>query len=237
VLATGTDAQVRQRQVAGNQAGLQQFGRDFVRLQVAGLHFAGKPLRSLGDVPLATVVGGNLQHKTVTAGGNGFSLTHGRLQLRVEPRAITNDAQRDVVVVEALGLTTQGPEEQIHQGTDFLGRALPVFTGKREQGQHFDLGLGAHLDHCPYRIDTRFVPGDARQEAFFRPAIIPIHDDRDMARHHGGHSLLGLFHESALTLIRPSSPLLFAWWPHRYQLRPCRSASGCQPPHGALRLR
>src|SRR5450830_205878 len=223
--------------VTGDQAGLQQFGRDLVRPQMASLHFAGKPLRSLGDVPLATIVGSDLQHKTVTASSNGLGLTHGRLQLRMEPRAITNDAQSDVVVVEALGLTTQGPEEQIHQGTDFFGRALPVFTGESEQGQHFDLGLGAHLNHRPYCIDTRFVPGDTGQKAFFRPAIIPIHDDRDMARHHGGHSLLGLFHESALTLIRPSSPLLFVWWPHQHQLRPCRSASGCQPPHGALRLR
>jgi hypothetical protein len=40
----------------------------------------------------------------------------------------------------------------------------------------------------PNRIHTRFMPGDTRHKAFFRPAIIAIHDDRDMARHRTAQS-------------------------------------------------
>src|SRR5471032_1373540 len=166
---------------------------------MAGLHFPRQALRCLGNIPLAAVVGCDLQHKTVAAGSDRLSFAHGRLQLRMEPRTVADDAQADVVLVQALGLTTQCLEEQVHQGTDFLGRALPVFTGEREQGQHLDLGLGTHLDHGTHSIDTRFMPGNAWHKALLRPAIIPVHDDRDMARHHGGHSLLGLFHEGVLT--------------------------------------
>ncbi len=194
MLTAGADTQVRQRQITGCQAGLQQVRRDVIRTQVSSLHFTGQTLGSLGDIPLPAVVGRDLQNKTIAARRRGFRLAHRRLQFRMEARAVTNDPQTDVVVVEALGLATQRLEEQVHQGADFIGGALPVLTGEGKQGEHLDLGLGTHLDHRPHRIDTGLVAGDARQETLLGPAIVAIHDDRHMARHRGWHSLLGLFH-------------------------------------------
>ncbi|MNO84707.1 hypothetical protein D3C76_760570 [compost metagenome] len=83
-LATGTDTQVGQRQLARGQAGLQQTRRNVVRAQMAGLYFPRQALGSLGDVPLATVVGRDLQYEAVVAGGQRFGLTHGSLQLGME---------------------------------------------------------------------------------------------------------------------------------------------------------
>ncbi len=215
VLATGTDTQVRQRQVARGQTGLQQIGCDVFRTQVSGLDLSRQSLRCLRDIPLTAVIGGYLQDKSIGAGRHGLGFTHGSLQLWMKTRAIANDAQADVVVVEALGLTTQGLEEQIHQSADLIGRTLPVLAGKGEQGQHFDLGLGTNFNDGTYRIHARFMPGDTRHKAFFRPAIVTIHDDRDMARHRGRCSLLCLIHENA-TLIRPSGLFLSAPDPRRF---------------------
>ncbi|MNL17844.1 hypothetical protein D3C87_1389640 [compost metagenome] len=138
MLATGADAQVRQRQIASRQTGLQQIRGDVFRTQVPGLNFPRQTLSGLRDIPLATVVGGDLQDETVGASGHVLGFTHGGLKLRMKPRTVTDDSQADVVVIEALGLTPQCLEEQIHQGTDLIGRALPVLTGEREQGQYLD---------------------------------------------------------------------------------------------------
>lgn len=158
------------------------------------LNFPRQALSGLGDIPLTAIVGSDLQNEAVTTRSHRLRLAHCSLQLRMETRTIANDAQADVVFIEAFGLAAQCLEEQIHQGADFIGRPLPVLTGEGKQGQHLDLGLGAHLDHRANSINTRFMPGDAGHEAFFCPAIVAIHDDRDMARHRGRRTLLGLVH-------------------------------------------
>ncbi|MNH09764.1 hypothetical protein D3C79_692250 [compost metagenome] len=84
VLATGTDAQIGQRQVTCCQAGLQQLGGDVVRTQVAGLNFARQALGGLSDIPLATIIGSDLQDETIATSRQRLGLTHGGLQLRVE---------------------------------------------------------------------------------------------------------------------------------------------------------
>ncbi|MNN86721.1 hypothetical protein D3C81_2041650 [compost metagenome] len=70
------------------------------------LNFSSQSLRGLRDIPLTAVVGGDLQNETIGTGRHGLGLTHGCLKLGMEARTVTNDAQADVVVVEALGLTT-----------------------------------------------------------------------------------------------------------------------------------
>ncbi|MCY1446071.1 hypothetical protein D9M71_626170 [compost metagenome] len=112
----------------------------------------------------------------------------------METRTVTDDTQADVVVVEALGLAAQRREEQLHQRTDLFGGALPVFAGEGEQGQYLDPGLGTDFDDRANGVDTRLVPGNAGQQAFLRPAVVAIHDDRDMTRHRGRRRWLGLFH-------------------------------------------
>ena len=74
VLATGADAQVGQRQVARCQARLQQFGGDVFRAQMPGLHFTRQALGGLGDIPLTTVVGGDLQDEAIAACGQRLGL-------------------------------------------------------------------------------------------------------------------------------------------------------------------
>ena len=109
---------------------LEQVRGDVLGLQMPGLHLTRQALSSLGDIPLTAIIGGDLQGEAATAGGQQLGFAHGSLQLGVETRAITDDAQADVVVQQLLRLTTQRAEEQLHQRADFFGRALPVFTGE-----------------------------------------------------------------------------------------------------------
>lgn len=110
MLAAGADAQVGQRLVAGHQATLEQLGGDIVRRQVPALDLPRQALCGLDDVPLAAVVGGDLEEETGIAGSGGFRFAHGRLQLRMETRAIADDAQADAVLVELAHLAAQGHE-------------------------------------------------------------------------------------------------------------------------------
>ncbi len=177
---------------------------------MSGLNLTRQPLGGLRDVPLPTVVGSDLQHEAAVARGAHFRLAHGSLKLRMKARAVADDPQADLVLVQTLGFTAQCREKQLHQRTNLFGRALPVFTGEREQCQHFDPGFGADLDNGPHGIDTRLMACNAWQQAFLRPAIITIHDNRDMARHRRRHGRFYLFHESVRNLKQPSDRLLSA---------------------------
>ena len=127
-----------------------------------------------------------------------LGLQHCLLKLAGKPAAITDDAQAHTILAQLANLAAQGTEEQLHERTDLVGRALPVFAGEGKQGQHLDPLLDADLNHCLYRINTCLVPGNAGHQALARPTVVAIHDDGNVARHDGqATSLLFVVHLKA----------------------------------------
>ncbi len=148
-----------------------------------GLHLTRQALSGLGDIPLTTVVGRDLQGETPAAGSQLLGFAHGRLQLGMKTRTITDDAQADVVIQQPLGLATQRTEEQLHQRTDLSAGRCQFSLEKANRVSTSTPDSAQHLDYRANRIDPGLVPGYTRQQALLRPAVVAIHDDGDMPRH------------------------------------------------------
>src|SRR3546814_4143346 len=72
--------------------------------------------------------------------------------------------------------------QKAHQVRDLAGRTFPVFRGKGVERQAFQAQLPRGAGDAAHRLHPGAMPGDARQEALFRPASIAVHDNSNMTR-------------------------------------------------------
>ena len=84
--------------------------------------------------------------------------------------------------VQLVDFAIQRLQEKLHQRADFLIGALPVFTGKRKQGQRADAVAKAVFDGRTQRLLSFAVAEAARAMALYGPAAVAIHDNGQMAR-------------------------------------------------------
>jgi hypothetical protein len=88
-----------------------------------------------------------------------------------------------VVTMQLRNLPLQRFREQAHEEPDLAWRPLPVLAAEREQGEYVDAAPSRRLHDVARGLDAGAVAGLTRQAASRRPATVPVHDDRDMARH------------------------------------------------------
>ena len=143
--------------------------------------------------------------ETGIAGSGGFRFAHGRLQLRMETRAIADDAQADTVLVDA-HLAAQGHEKQLHQRADFVRRTLPVLAGEREQGEDLDPCLGADPITALTASTPACRPATPGRRRFFAQRLLP---SMIMATWRGTHTSFRVF---SMTSARPQTAMRSALW-------------------------
>ena len=172
----------------------------------------------LHDVPAPTVIGGDGQGQAGVAAGEVFGFVDQLDQLGAEARQVTYYAKAHVVFVQFDDLALQRQRKQIHQHRHFLFRAPPVFRAESKQGEVVDTLFGARLDDFAHGFHAAFVPRNARQKAFFRPASIAVHDDGNVARHLRclGYRCGGTQKERHDAPKPPSGRLLWRRGPYRF---------------------
>jgi hypothetical protein len=78
--------------------------------------------------------------------------------------------------------------QEDHQASDLVLGAVPVLSGKGEQGKVWDPETGAVLNDLSNSIDPGPVTGDAREAAIGGPPSVAVHYNGDV----GGKILVHL---------------------------------------------
>src|SRR3546814_4521761 len=118
---------------------------------------------------------------------------------------LTDESQAHAAPMQFIDLAFECAQKQIEQRTDFILWPLPVFAGKREQGQHFDTRVQTKIDAQVNRARASAVSDRARTLPLPRPAAIAVHDDGQMARNAYRRGLRSVEHTSELpSLMRIS---------------------------------
>ena len=115
--------------------------------------------------------------------GRGFPLDalDGGASTRSQPAAIAEHVHLHALALQLGDLFRDVFLEQIHQRGDLGRGAIPVFLGKRKQGEDFDPGIDGAFHRFPHRLHAGPMAERPRQPAFARPAAVAVHDDRHMA--------------------------------------------------------
>src|SRR3546814_15171669 len=101
---------------------------------------------------------------------------------------LTDESQAHAAPMQFIDLAFECAQKQIEQRTDFILWPLPVFAGKREQGQHFDTRVQTKIDAQVNRARASAVSDRARTLPLPRPAANAVKDDGPMARNRTAQS-------------------------------------------------
>jgi hypothetical protein len=83
--------------------------------------------------------------------------------------------------VETVRLVAKCGEEEPHQHRYFFLRALPVFGGKRVQGEILDTQLTAHLNDVADGFYPFTMTGDTGESPLFCPSTVAVHNNGNMS--------------------------------------------------------
>src|SRR5439155_13266963 len=100
-----------------------------------------------------------------------------------EPGAVAQHVHGDALLPQLGRLSGDVLLQQLHQRRHLARGTLPVLLREREQGEDLDPRRDRSLHDLPHGFHPRAVPQRARQVPLPRPASVPVHDDRDVARH------------------------------------------------------
>ena len=94
---------------------------------------------------------------------------------------VAEDPHFDVVALHGFDRLVQILVQQAHNGFDFLFRPLPVFRREGIDGQVIDAEVPTVRGDFPEVLRTDRMAGRTGQTAFFRPAPVPVQNNRNMA--------------------------------------------------------
>ena len=134
----------------------------------------------LDYIPAAAIADGDLELQPAVPGGVRLGRRDAGLQANRERGAVANEANTDTIGVQLGNLPLQRLQEQTHEARHFLRRALPVLTGKSEQGQRQHAAARAFLHDQAGRGESFLVPRRPWQTPRGGPAAVAIHDDGDV---------------------------------------------------------
>ena len=103
--------------------------------------------------------------------------------IRCEHGQITNDLHGNFILCHRVNGFLEISAEQVHQRADFFLRTLPVLRGKCIHGKIFDANVFAVCCDGAECLCADLMSGGTRQPAFFCPASISVHNNRNMLRH------------------------------------------------------
>ena len=104
-------------------------------------------------------------------------MTDGRIQDRIQARAVAQHDEAHVVAHHGLVFTGHRLEHQFHKGVDLFPGTAPVLFGEREKGKIGNAPFGAGLSDCPHAFDAFCMPEGTLLAAFLGPAAVSIHYD------------------------------------------------------------
>lgn len=102
------------------------------------------------------------------------------LQVTTELVLFTDDPQADSALPQLFDLPFKITGKQRHQTADFCSWPLPVFAAEGEQGQHLNIVALAGVKDTANLLNAGAVASDSAQAALTSPAIVAIHDHRQM---------------------------------------------------------
>ena len=138
--------------------------------------------QGLDELGAAAVVEGDPELEAIEVRGLVLERRHLRAQLRRHAVTAAEEARSDALLREVGKLALDRLVQELDDRRDLVGRPSPVLGGERVDRERLDAEVDCRLDRAAEGSRALTVPLGDREAASRRPASVPVHDQRDVAR-------------------------------------------------------